>query len=144
MKKLILYSFLLTVLLTGCRALPERNYVGMTRDQVIEAVAETPKVDWGKYSEFYISVSPGPSGRGADHNLYFKTLDELRKHPRVRDAKRLGVYYQSHWSGFTFYYELTLKDDLVVSQRVVGYSDGIELLPIWMFYDYPGERKIEK
>ena len=141
MQKLVLYFLLMIVLLTGCRALPERNYVGMTRNQVIESVAETPKA-WEK--DFHISVSAAPHEQHANVNLYFKTIDGIRKDRLVRDAKMLGVYYQSHWSGFTFYYELTLKDDIVVRQRIVSYSDGITLLPIRMFYDYPGERQIKK
>ena len=131
-------------LLTGCRALPERNYVGMTRDQVIDAVAETPKVFGGKRSEFRISVSTAPNHRDASVNLYFETLDALRNEKRIREAKRLGVYYRSHWSGFTFYYELAFRDDVVVHQCITAYSDGVTLLPIWVFLDYPGEKKIGK
>ena len=143
MKKFLFLYFVL-FMLTGCHALPERNYVGMTRDQVIDAVAETPKFLWGKRSMFHVSVSIAPVERSADSNLYFETLDELRNDQRIRDAKLLGVYYRSHWSGFTFYYELTFRNDVVVHQRIYAYSDGITLLPIWMFFDYPGEKAIGK
>ena len=141
MRALHFCFLLLLILLAGCRALPERNYIGMTREQVIEAVAETPKA-WG--TDFHISVSTPPYEQGANVNLYFKTLEELRKEQCIRDAKQLGIYYQSHWSGFTFYYELTLKDNLVVKQKVVDCSDGVTLLPIWMFYDCPGIMKSGK
>ena len=128
----------------GCRALPERHYVGMTRDQVIDAVAETPKVFWGKRSEFHVSVSTEPDHRDANVNLYFETLDELRNEKRVREAKRLGIYHRSHWSGFNFYYELAFRDDVVVHQRICACSDGVTLLPVRAFFDYPGEKKIDK
>lgn len=87
MKKLfntILFLCFALSLLTGCRALPERNYVGMTRDQVIDAVAETPKAHWGDRPMFHVSVSLAPNERSADVNLYFETL--MRPH-----CKLLGV-----------------------------------------------------
>ena len=147
MKKLFntkVFLCLALFLLIGCRALPERNYVGMTRAQVIDAVAETPKAQMGKSSEFHVSVPFAPNDKIANANLYFEKLDELRKDKRICDAKLLGVYYKSHWSGFTFYYELTFQNDLVVCQRVSAYSDGITVLPLWMFFDYPGEKKSDK
>ena len=147
MKKLFssrLFLCFVLFLLTGCRALPERNYIGMTRAQVIDAVAETPKVRMEKLSEFHVSVSLAPNDHSAYTNLYFETLDELRKDKCICDAKLLGIHYQSHWSGFTFYYELTFQDDIVVYQRLSAYSDGITALPLWMFFDYPGEKKFCK
>ena len=138
------FYVLVLFLTAGCRALPERNYIGMTRAQVIDAVAETPKVRTGKHSEFHVSVSLAANDHGAYTNLYFETLDELRKDKCICDAKLLGIYYQSHWSGFTFYYELAFQDDIVVCQRLSAYSDGITALPIWVFCDYPGEKKFCK
>lgn len=137
-------AFAVLLLLTGCRALPERNYLGMTRDQVLDAVAETPKVDWGTYSEFHVTVPDRPNGIITNSNLYFKTLEELKKDERVRSARLLGIFYREHWSGFRFYYEVTFENDRVVKQKVVAYSDGVTLLPAFFFHDYPGERRFEK
>jgi len=145
MKKILapkLFLCFALLLLVGCRALPERNYIGMTRDQVIDAVVETPKAHWGNHPMFHVSVSLAPNEHSANANLYFETLDELRNDERIRNAKLLGVYYRSHWCGFTFYYELTFRDDTVVHQRLYAYSDGITTLPIWAFFDYPGEKKL--
>ena len=136
-------AFAVLLLLTGCRALPERNYLGMTRDQVLDAVAETPKVDWGTYSGFWCCVSSGPYDHSTCCNLYFRTLEELKKDERVRSARLLGIFYREHWSGFRFYYEVTFENDRVVKQKVYAYSDGVTLLPAFFFHDYPGEKSLK-
>ena len=139
----LLPAFLLLFLLTGCRALPERNYLGMTRDQVLDAVAETPKVDWGKRPQFWVCVPSGPNAHDTSNNLYFETMEELKKDERVRSARLLGIFYREHWSGFRFYYELTFENDRVVKQKVYAYSDGVTLLPAFFFHDYPGEKSLK-
>jgi len=136
-------AFAVLLLLTGCRALPERNYLGMTRDQVLDAVAETPKVDWGTYSGFHVIVPGRPNGNITNNNLYFMTLEELKKDERVRSARLLGFFYREHWSGFRFYYEVTFENDRVVKQKVYAYSDGVTLLPAFFFHDYPGEKSLK-
>lgn len=136
-------AFAVLLLLTGCRALPERNYLGMTRDQVLDAVAETPKVDWRTYSMLHVTVPDRPNGNITNSSLYFKTLEELKKDERVRSARLLGIFYREHWSGFRFYYEVTFENDRVVKQKVCAYSDGITLLPAFFFHDYPGEKSLK-
>ncbi len=136
-KNLFLY-FCIACLLTGCRALPKRNYMGMTRDQVIDAVAETPKLLDNK---LWIATCMNPDDSriwnrtGTNSNLYFNSLDEMRVSRLVRHSSQLGVWHKKHWSGRNFYYELTLENDKVVEQEISSYGDGIYLLPLFVFFD---------
>lgn len=130
--------FLLCFFLTGCRALPKRNYVGMTRDQVIEAYAETPRTS---ANEIYVLTVMDPDSEypwnrtGAHRGLYFHRIEEIRENEIVRRSPYLGIYKRGHWSGYNFVYELYFENEIVVNQKVCSYSDGIVLLPRCFFVD---------
>lgn len=130
----------LCVILSGCRALPERNYIGMTRDQVIDAYAETPRNKW---NELYVMTvwdidSEYPWNRtGTRKGLYFKNVEEIRENKTVRRSPELGIYVRHHWSGYTFHYEVCFENEMAVSQKIVGSSDSsIVWLPRWIFVDW--------
>ncbi|GEM_PF-4346949 len=117
----------LCVALSGCRALPERNNVGMTRDQVIEAYGETTRDTENELIAMTVwNMDSGyPWNRtGTPRGLHFKAVDEIRENEIVRRSSELGIYERYPWSDNWFHYETVFENKVVMRQKIVAHSDG--------------------
>jgi len=119
--------FFLLAVFCGCRALPDKNYLGMDRDQVVAAIADTPKLR----DQYWVMIpcldSPREKNRTIPTtSLYYTSLDQLRQDPNVQKTTVIAVDYHPHWSGRNFYYVLTLQNDIVVRQQAAALSDGLD------------------
>ena len=131
MKKYIIlvFSFCI-VLLSGCSGfsrLPEINFVGKSREEVVKIFASNPAKPWGTH--IHISV-PGSSRypHFCNCGLYFKTIKDAFADERIQKAAAMGGYHTERHlafpTGWDYYVVIFDKNNIAVSQKITSYFDG--------------------
>ena len=113
-------SFLLSGCFSGFSRLPEINFVGKSKEEVIRIFAANPEKAWGTHINICIPLKNTPPYH-CSNNLYFKTVDEALADKRIQQAPALGGYFTSR-NFFTlvlardFYEVIFDKNGKVISQ----------------------------
>ncbi len=132
MKKFLLHGLLFSVvlLLCGCEGfsqLPEIDFTGMTKPEVVEVFATQAPLAWG--TDIHLSVPTKKSDLYTNNNLYFKTIEAALAHELVIKATRLGGFYIDRplsCPGGTDYYVVVFGvDGRVEKQEKHSYFDAL-------------------
>ena len=117
--------------LSGCFAgfsrLPEIDFIGKSREEVVRIFAENPEKAWGTHINICTSISKKNNYCG--YNQYFLTVEETLSDKRVqKTAKMKGYYTKRLFSMPTArdFYEVTFDEHgYVVSQRTSYIQDAM-------------------
>ena len=113
-------SFLLSGCFSGFSRLPEINFVGKSKEEVIRIFAANPEKAWGTHINICIPLKNTPPYHYYNY-LYFKTVDEALADKRIQQAPALSGYFTSR-NFFTlvlardFYEVIFDKNGKVISQ----------------------------
>ncbi len=111
---------------SGFSQLPEIDFTGMTKPEVIAVFAKAP-LAFG--TEIHLSVPTGTNDFHARNNLYFKTIEDALADERVKEAGSLGGYFLDRpfsCPGGTDYYIVVFgADGRVEKQEICSYFDGL-------------------
>ena len=118
------------VLLAGCAGfsrLPEIDFVGKSREDVIHIFARNPEKSWDGKINLMIPVSRH-NPLDCNCNVYFKTAEEALADERIQNAPAIGGYRTARfmgvpggWDGYEVVFD---QNDTVVAQKIVSYQDG--------------------
>ena len=100
MKYCILLAFIFFMMFfTGCSGfscLPEINFVGKNREEVVRIFASNPTKTWGTHIHICTPLKNIPPYSCAN-NLYFKTVDEALADKRIQQAPALCLaIFENH------------------------------------------------
>ena len=133
MKYCILLAFIFFMMFfTGCSGfscLPEINFVGKNREEVVRIFASNPTKTWGTHIHICTPLKNIPPYSCAN-NLYFKTADEALADKRIQQAPALRGYFTSR-NFFTlvlardFYEVIFDKNGKVISQKTSYIQDAM-------------------
>ena len=134
MKKSKLRTLIVAVLciafLSGCAGfsrLPEINFVGKNREEVIRIFAQNPEKSYDGKINLMIPVSPH-NPLDCNGNVYFNTAADALADKRIQNAPAIGGYRTARLMavpGGWDYYEIVFdKNNIVVSQKITAYFDG--------------------
>ena len=133
MKYCILLAFIFFMMFfTGCSGfscLPEINFVGKNREEVVRIFASNPTKTWGTHIHICTPLKNIPPYSCAN-NLYFKTTDEALADKRLQQAPALRGYFTSR-NFFTlvlardFYEVIFDKNGKVISQKTSYIQDAM-------------------
>jgi hypothetical protein len=109
------------VFLTGCSGfsrLPEINFVGKNREEVVRIFAQNPEKSYnGKINLMIPSSHYNPSN--CDNNIYFYTAADALAIGGYRTARLMAV--PGGWD----YYEVVFdKNNIAISQKISTQFDG--------------------
>ena len=131
MKYCILPTFFFFILfLTGCSGfsrLPEINFVGKNREEVIRIFAQNPAKSYdGKINLKIPSSRYNPLN--CDNNIYFYAVADALADERIQNARAIGGYKTERSfaipGGWDYYEVVFDKNNIVVSQKATTYFDG--------------------
>ena len=121
-------SFLLSGCFSGFSRLPEINFVGKSKEEVVRIFAANPEKAWGTHINICTPLKntlPYYCG----NNLYFKTLDEVLADKRIQQAPALSGYYTTRFLSTPKardYYEVIFdKNGKVISQKISYIQDAM-------------------
>ena len=132
------FSFLLlvigcTIMLSGCFSgfsrLPEINFIGKSREEVVKIFASNPEKAWGTHINIRTPLKNTPPYY-CNNNLYFKTVDEALADKRIQQAPALRGYFTSR-NFFTlvlardFYEVIFDKNGKVISRETSYIQDAM-------------------
>ena len=134
MKKSKLRTFIVTVFciafLSGCAGfsrLPEINFVGKNREEVVRIFAQNPKKSYDGKINLMIPVSPH-NPLDCNGNVYFYTAADALADKRIKTAPAIGGYRTARLmavpGGWDYYEVVFDKNNIVVSQKATTYFDG--------------------
>ena len=119
------------VFLTGCSGfsrLPEINFVGKNREEVVRIFASNPEKAWGTHINICTPLKNIPPYSCAN-NLYFKTADEALADKRIQQAPALRGYFTVRFLSTPQakdYYEVLFDTNgKVISQKTSYIQDGM-------------------
>ena len=119
------------VFLTGCSGfsrLPEINFVGKNREEVVRIFASNPTKTWGTHIHICTPLKNIPPYSCAN-NLYFKTADEALADKRLQQAPTLRGYFTVRFlstpQAKDFYEVLFDTNGKVISQKTSYIQDGM-------------------
>ena len=119
------------VFLTGCSGfsrLPEINFVGKNREEVVRIFASNPTKTWGTHIHICAPLKNIPPYSCAN-NLYFKTADEALADKRLQQAPTLRGYFTVRFlstpQAKDFYEVLFDTNGKVISQKTSYIQDGM-------------------
>ena len=119
------------VFLTGCSGfsrLPEINFVGKNREEVVRIFASNPTKTWGTHINICTPLKNIPPYSCAN-NLYFKTADEALADKRLQQAPTLRGYFTVRFlstpQAKDFYEVLFDTNGKVISQKTSYIQDGM-------------------
>ena len=132
MKYCILLAFIFFMMFfTGCSGfscLPEINFVGKNREEVVRIFASNPEKAWGTHIHICTPLKNIPPYSCAN-NLYFKTVDEALADKRIQQAPALGGYFTVRFlstpQAKDFYEVLFDTNGKVISQKTSYIQDGM-------------------
>ena len=134
MKKFLIFlSGLFCVLfLSGCFSgfsrLPEINFIGKSREEVVKIFAANPEKAWGTHINICIADPKRPH-QGCDSNVYFKTAEEALADERVRQSPALSGYLTTRFLSTTeakdFYEVVFDQNSKVISQKTSYIQDAM-------------------
>ena len=134
MKKSKLRTFIVTVFciafLSGCAGfsrLPEINFVGKNREEVVRIFAQNPEKSYDGKINLMIPVSPH-NPLDCNGNVYFYTAADALADKRIKTAPAIGGYRTARLmavpGGWDYYGVVFDKNNIVVSQKATTYFDG--------------------
>ena len=119
------------VFLTGCSGfsrLPEINFVGKNREEVVRIFASNPEKAWGTHINICTPLKNIPPYSCAN-NLYFKTADEALADKRIQQAPALRGYFTVRFLSTPQakdYYEVLFDTNgKVISQKTSYIQDAM-------------------
>ena len=122
----ILFCSLCSFFLSGCFSkLPEINFIGKSREEVVRIFASNPEKAWGTHIHIRTPLKNTPPYHYYNY-LYFKTVDEALADKRIQQAPALSGYFTSR-NFFTlvlardFYEVIFDKNGKVISQKTSNY-----------------------
>ena len=132
MKYCILLAFIFFMMFfTGCSGfscLPEINFVGKNREEVVRIFASNPEKAWGTHIHICTPLKNIPPYSCAN-NLYFKTADEALADKRLQQAPTLRGYFTVRFlstpQAKDFYEVLFDTNGKVISQKTSYIQDGM-------------------
>ena len=131
MKYCILTAFIsFRVFLTGCSGfsrLPEINFVGKHREEVVRIFAQNPEKSYNGKINLKI-----PSSRynplNCDNNIYFYTAADALADERIQNALAIGSYKTARLmavpGGWDYYEVVFDENSIAVSQKISTQFDG--------------------
>lgn len=135
MKKFLIFlsgSFCV-LFLSGCFSgvsrLPEINFVGKSREDVVRIFASNPEKAWNTHIHICTPLKNTPPYY-CNNNLYFRTVEEAQADKRIQHARALRGYFTSR-KFFTLvlardFYEVFFdKNDKVISQKTSYIQDAM-------------------
>lgn len=131
MKKYILWVSLFCMLfLSGCSGfscLPDMNFVGKNREEVIRIFASCPEKSPDGKINLMVSVNPH-NPLNCNVNLYFRTPDEAIADERIQNSCVIGGYKTERRfsipGGWNYYEVIFDRNHIAVSQKIVTQFDG--------------------
>ena len=132
MKYCILTAFIsFIVFLTGCSGfsrLPEINFVGKNREEVVRIFAQNPEKSYdGKINLKIPSSHYNPLN--CDNNVYFYTATDALADERIQNAPAIGGYRTARLmavpSGWDYYEVVFDKNNIAISQKISTQFDGL-------------------
>ena len=134
MKKSRLRSFIVTVFciafLSGCAGfsrLPEINFVGKNREEVVRIFAQNPEKSYDGKINLMIPVSPH-NPLDCNGNVYFYTAADALADKRIQNAPAIGGYRTSRMmavpGGWNYYEVVFDKNNIAISQKISTQFDG--------------------
>ena len=132
MKYCILLAFIFFMMFfTGCSGfscLPEINFVGKNREEVVRIFASNPTKNWRTHIHICTPLKNIPPYSCAN-NLYFKTADEALADKRLQQAPALRGYFTVRFlstpQAKDFYEVLFDTNGKVISQKTSYIQDGM-------------------
>ena len=132
MKYCILLAFIFFMMFfTGCSGfscLPEINFVGKNREEVVRIFASNPTKTWGTHIHICTPLKNIPPYSCAN-NLYFKTADEALADKRLQQAPALRRYFTVRFlstpQAKDFYEVLFDTNGKGISQKTSYIQDGM-------------------
>ena len=131
------FSFLLlaigcTIMLSGCFSgfsrLPEINFVGKSREEVVKIFASNPEKAWGTHINIRTPLK-NTQPYYCNNNLYFKTVEEALADKRIQQAPALAGYltvrFLSTPQAKDFYEVIFDKNGKVISQKTSYIQDAM-------------------
>ena len=118
------------IFLTGCSGfsrLPEINFVGKNREEVVRIFAQNPEKSYdGKINLKIPSSRYNPLN--CDNNIYFYTAADALADERIQNALAIGGYRTARLmavpGGWDYYVVIFDKNNIAVSQKITSYFDG--------------------
>ena len=131
MKYCILPTFFFFILfLTGCSGfsrLPEINFVGKNREEVIRIFAQNPEKSHDGKINLMIPVSHHKP-LNCNGNIYFNTAEDTLADKRIQDAPAMGGYRTARLmavpGGWDYYEVVFDQNSIVISQKITSCFDG--------------------
>ena len=134
MKKSKLRSFIVTVFciafLSGCAGfsrLPEINFVGKNREEVVRIFAQNPEKSYDGKINLMIPVS-SHNPLDCNGNVYFYTAADALADERIQSAPAIGGYRTSRMmavpGGWNYYEVVFDKNNIAISQKISTQFDG--------------------
>jgi hypothetical protein len=131
MKYCILTTFIsFIVFLTGCSGfsrLPEINFVGKNREEVVRIFAQNPEKSYDGKINLMIPVSRH-NPLDCNGNLYFDTSEEAIVDKQIQNARVIGGYKTERSfaipGGWDYYEVVFDKNNIAVSQKITTQFDG--------------------
>ena len=128
----LLFSISCAIILSGCFSgfsrLPEINFVGKSREEVVKIFASNPERAWGTHINICIADPKRPH-QGCDSNVYFKTAEEALADERVRQSPALSGYLTTRFLSTTeakdFYEVVFDQNSKVISQKTSYIQDAM-------------------
>ena len=128
--RLILFSALCAIFLSGCSGfsrLPEINFVGRNREEVVRIFAQNPEKSYDGKINLKIPVSRHNPFL-CNGNLYFNTAADALADEQIQNAPAIGGYITARLmavpGGWDYYVVAFDKNNIVVSQKITAYFDG--------------------
>ncbi len=118
------------VFLTGCSGfsrLPEINFVGKNREEVVRIFAQNPAKSYDGKINLMIPVSRH-NPLDCNGNVYFKSPEDAIADKQIQNARAIGGYKTERSfaipGGWDYYEVVFDKNNIAVSQKITTQFDG--------------------
>ena len=131
MKYCILLAFIFFMMFfTGCSGfscLPEINFVGKNREEVVRIFASNPEKSYDGKINLMIPVSRH-NPLDCNGNVYFKSPEDAIADKQIQNARAIGGYKTERCfsipGGWDYYEVVFDKNGIAVSQKTTTQFDG--------------------
>ena len=128
--RLILFSALCAIFLSGCSGfsrLPEINFVGKNREEVVRIFAQNPEKSHDGKINLLIPVSRY-NPLNCNCNIYFNAAADALADERIQNAPAIGGYRTARLmavpGGWDYYEVVFDKNNIAISQKISTQFDG--------------------
>ena len=118
------------IFLTGCSGfsrLPEINFVGRNREEVVRIFAQNPEKSYDGKINLLIPVSRY-NPLYCNGNVYFNTAEDALADERIQSAPAIGGYRTARMmavpGGWDYYEVVFGKNNIAISQKISTQFDG--------------------